>query len=182
MSRTRPHRIWGGMIARCNNSNTPGFKRYGARGIKVCEEWSTFRGFWNDMEKGYSEELSIDRIDNFKGYNKENCRWATRKQQQQNRSTTVWYKGESATDASIRLSGKTGIVSLRLLSGWPINKAFTLSPGTRLKKAKNLYFHKTAKKWHARVCIPIRKTKSLGYFNTRVEAENVINQYLKVNH
>jgi hypothetical protein len=81
-------RIWSGMRARCSNPNNKAYKWYGARGIKVCERWCGPDGFMNfiaDMGRRPSPNLSIDRIDNDGNYEPGNCRWATAKQQSQNR-------------------------------------------------------------------------------------------------
>lgn len=79
---------WRSMIERCYNINNKSFNSYGGRGILVCDEWRTpkegFAQFLRDMGPKPGPEYSIDRIDNYKGYCKENCRWATPKQQSSN--------------------------------------------------------------------------------------------------
>jgi len=75
---------WRSMIQRCNNSKHADYYKYGGRGIKVCERWEKFENFLEDMGER-PEGLTIDRIDNSRDYILENCRWATRSQQQKNK-------------------------------------------------------------------------------------------------
>jgi len=77
--------VWSNMKARCNNKKDPNYHHYGGRGITYDIKWDTFEGFLEDMKNGYKEGLTLDRIDNNKGYCKENCRWATWTQQANNK-------------------------------------------------------------------------------------------------
>ena len=72
------YHVWYNMLRRCNNKSHPKYPRYGGRGITVCKEWSEFGNFYRDMGDRPAR-LQIDRIDNNKGYYKDNCRWVTHK-------------------------------------------------------------------------------------------------------
>ena len=92
-SHLRIYRIFIGMHNRCENISNTHYENYGGRGISVCAEWSGRDGFfyfykWS-MENGYKRDLSIDRIDNNKGYSPDNCRWATTYEKTRNRRTSI---------------------------------------------------------------------------------------------
>ena len=84
---TRLYRIWVCMKNRCYQQSYHAFKHYGGRGITVCGEWlNDFQAFYEwSMANGYKENLTIDRIDNDKGYSPSNCRWVTMKEQNKNK-------------------------------------------------------------------------------------------------
>jgi len=100
--------IWQGMRGRCLRPSHPSYKDYGGRGITICSRWDSFHAFVEDMgerPKGYS----IDRIDNDKGYSPENCRWATRKQQQRNQRRAVYVKIDGRKYRAIELAEQAGV-------------------------------------------------------------------------
>jgi hypothetical protein len=80
---TPTFKSWHSMLQRCDNPNRKGYKHWGGRGITVCERWRKFENFLADMGER-PPGLSIDRIDNDRGYFPGNCRWATRSQQNSN--------------------------------------------------------------------------------------------------
>lgn len=92
-SNPRFYAIWSGMRNRCQNQNNAAYKFYGKKGITVAGEWDKFENFYNEMWLEYQKQIaihgeknvSIDRIDNTKGYSKENCRWADKKTQARNK-------------------------------------------------------------------------------------------------
>lgn len=101
MAKTRPYNILCGAIDRCENKNNPEYPLYGGRGIKVCERWHKFENFWEDMKEGYADDLTLDRKDPEGDYCPENCRWATQKEQQNNRRDNLvcTIKGKTQTIA-----------------------------------------------------------------------------------
>lgn len=121
MSKERPHRIWSNMISRCKYKELPEYKDYAGRGITVCDSWLTFENFYNDM-KPFPDDLTLDRIDNSKGYYKENCRWATSKQQTRNTRKNLYITIDGVTNclsAWAEISGiKYSTLLRRIKAGW----------------------------------------------------------------
>lgn len=97
MMGTKFHNTWRSMTTRCRGTcGKDSKKKYLDKGITVCERWLKFKNFYEDMYPSYVEGLTIDRIENSKGYYKENCRWATPLEQNYNTSKTIFieYQGK----------------------------------------------------------------------------------------
>lgn len=96
----RIYRIWSGIKSRCLDKNCKAFSKYGGRGISICDEWLNFETFkkWA-ANNGYEDNLTIDRINVNGNYEPSNCRWATQKEQANNRrnSTYITFNGETHT-------------------------------------------------------------------------------------
>ena len=125
------YRKWAAMKQRCFNPKLPNYKDYGGRGITMCDEWRwDFMAFrkWS-LENGYSRELSIDRIDNDGNYEPSNCRWATRKEQMNNRRCTHYltFRGETHTiqEWSKIQKIKKSTIEMRLRMGWSVEKTLS---------------------------------------------------------
>lgn len=138
MSDSSEYKIWDAMLQRCGNPKTQKYTAYGGRGITVCAEWSSFEQFYKDMGPRPSKDHSIDRIDNNGNYCKENCRWATRKEQQNNKRSNrmLTCKGEThtltqwAAELGISLDG----LRWRLKQGWSDEDAVTIPVKSRNRK------------------------------------------------
>lgn len=129
--KTQEYKIWKEMRQRCYNPNRPQYKDYGGRGIRVCERWNDYDNFISDMGPRPGPEYSIDRIDVNEDYTPENCRWATKTEQNNNKRNNRLLTYDEKTQTLAEWSKETGIVTdtidTRLRSGWDIEKALTES-------------------------------------------------------
>lgn len=129
LSNTRLKYIYNGMKARCYNKNNPSYKYYGSRGIKICDEWlDDFEHFYNwAISNNYNEDLTIERIDNNGNYEPNNCKWATRLEQNRNRrnTTLLKYNNQIKTIKEWAEEYNIELVTLRtrINRGWNIERA-----------------------------------------------------------
>lgn len=135
---TKEFYAWSAMIQRCCDPQSESYKDYGARGIKVCKRWRNFEAFIGDMGKAPSKELTLDRIDNDGDYTPENCRWATMREQANNRrnNNIFEFNGQSKTVAQWARAVGLEYHTLRrriFVSRWPIERALT-TPVTHPRK------------------------------------------------
>lgn len=126
---------WIAMLTRCTNPKASNFKRYGGRGIKVCERWKlSFEDFLSDMGRIPSPDYSIDRENNDGDYEPTNCKWATRSEQQNNRRNTTLIEHDGKKLSPVEWSKITGIpaprIWHRIRHGWPTEEAL-FKPATK---------------------------------------------------
>lgn len=127
---TRLYNIWKNMRGRCANENRPDFKWYGGKGIKVCDEWDNFTIFrdWA-LNNGYTDELTIDRIDSNKNYEPSNCQWIT---QAKNSSKSLKRKITPEIFENILILKNQG------LSGSQIARLYEVCPSCINKRLKQI--------------------------------------------
>ena len=132
-SATKLHNVWWGMIQRCEYVNHIDRKWYSESGIEVCREWrNDFQKFYDwAVANGYKEGLSIDRIDNSKGYNPKNCRFVTPKDQANNRSTNILITYNNKTQTLKQWAEEYNIkystLYYRIKHGWSFERAIDIA-------------------------------------------------------
>lgn len=138
-SYTKLYRIWRAMKQRCYQSTQKCYFRYGGRGIKVCDKWLACYENFRDwaINNGYKDGLSIDRIDVNGNYCPENCRWATRKEQMNNKRSNVLIEHNGMTKTIAQWCEFYGITNYNLVRrrimdyGYTFEEAVTLKPGEK---------------------------------------------------
>lgn len=135
----RENRIWANMRYRCENTNCNNYDKYGGRGIKVCERWQNFSNFLADMGPCPSPKHSIDRFPNNDGnYEIGNCRWATRKEQANNRAVTTFIELNGVKRPLTEWAELLGILvktlDMRFRRGWPPERILMVQDGRSSRK------------------------------------------------
>ena len=127
-TRTPEHRIWAKMRQRCHNPKSKDFKNYGGRGITICERWSLFENFLADMGERPAG-LMLERINNERGYSPENCKWATRIEQNSNTRQNRYWTFNGRTMTTSQWAQSMGIDDTifhkRVYRGWGIERILT---------------------------------------------------------
>jgi hypothetical protein len=135
MSHTPTHRIWCGMNTRCYNESSKDYRHYGGRGITVCDRWrNSFEAFLSDMGER-PPGMSIERVDNSKGYEPGNCRWASQKEQTRNRRGLRYLEMSGETKCLAAWATERGMKPTTLLTrlhlGWSVEEAITTPVGAK---------------------------------------------------
>lgn len=151
---------WASMKNRCVSPNHSSYKNYGGKGIKVCERWKNFENFYTDMGDPPFKRASLERINNLEGYNPDNVRWATYKEQARNKCSNVFLTWGNKTlclaDWAIFLSIDRGTTSRRLQKWGIVEKTFS----TSLEKEIQTVTYKGIKQPVSKVCCSIGRHRS----------------------
>jgi len=136
------YRIWASMIQRCHNPRCRSYANYGGRGIFVCDAWrNSFAAFLADIGERPMKTLTLERIDNDRGYEPGNCRWATRADQQKNRRETRLITFNGRTEPALVWSREVAVsyrtILRRLDAGWPAEDILTVTPKSTGRRAQS---------------------------------------------
>jgi hypothetical protein len=145
MAKTRIFKIWAGIRKRCTNSKCKTYPLYGGRGISISPRWDEFINFYNDMKDGYSDNLSLDRINPNGNYEPGNCRWATQKTQNRNRRNNNYISLNNEIKTLSEWAEISGVnssaIRYRINNGWDTQKAIFTSTEKEMKSiSKYLVF------------------------------------------
>lgn len=158
LSFTKTHRAWSSMIQRCTNPKLKSWPRYGGRGIKVCPRWrASFQAFLDDMGKA-PVGMMLERKNNNGNYQPGNCKWATAKEQQNNRSSNHKVEFQGVIRNLSQWAKEAGMSHETLLDrlkrGWTMEEAISTHPTSpnRFKKVKRGSAHAFAKLDEQKVC------------------------------
>lgn len=136
--RTPEYRVWCSMRSRCNNQSHQDYDDYGGRGITICSEWEDFAAFLADMGRRPSMKHTLDRIDVNGNYEPGNCRWATWREQAQNKRNNVWITHDGKTlcvrEWERQLGLNVGGIQSRLLNGWSEEESIATPSDKRKSK------------------------------------------------
>lgn len=121
----RTYRIWYAARSRCRWRAHHAYARYGGAGITMCDRWNSFLLFLEDMGHPPTDAHTLDRIDGTKGYSPDNCRWATRKEQNANRKNIIRVDGVCLKEAADNACISYGTVWQRIKRGWSIDAALS---------------------------------------------------------
>ena len=186
-NKTKLHRIWMTMRERTTRKKCQSYKHYGGRGIKVCEEWQTYENFrdWA-LSSGYEEGLSIERVDNDGDYCPENCVWADRYTQANNKRTNVKITLDGQTKTMSEWARDYGIcyklVHARINKlGQSPEKAIKTPVHKRKSKYKGVFWDKSLNKWRAWVRKNNKTYYVKGTYIDEIDAKIARDNFIKDN-
>lgn len=126
-NRSFEYGVWAGMLTRCKNPENPLYRNWAGKGVKVCQEWQSFENFHRDMGNSPSKKHSLDRINSNGDYCPENCRWADRTTQNNNRRDNIRVSWQGRTWTITELATFVGVprklLAQRISNGWDLEKA-----------------------------------------------------------
>lgn len=170
LSKHRLFPTWVAMMGRCYNTNNAAYNRYGGRGITVCERWHDVRHFIADNEVLAKPSLSIDRRDNDGPYSPANVRWASRREQSNNRRSNVLLTFEGRTQPLFDWAREVGIAPRtlwsRIRTGWPTGEALTTTADKTNRRGSLIAFRgetKTVANWAREVGLPYSVVRTRIY-------------------
>lgn len=150
---TRLGRIHHNMKTRCTNPNYDKYQYYGGKGISVCDEWMRSYDAFEEwaLSHGYNDALTLDRINTDNNYSPENCRWVSRKEQANNRSSNHFLTYNGITKTIQQWSEETGLtpgcITQRIKAGWDANRILT-EPYHDTHKPRYLTYNGVTKRMH----------------------------------
>jgi len=184
-SKTRLYSTWTSMLHRTESKKAHNYSAYGGKGIKVCDEWKDFLIFkdWA-VKNGYTDDLTIDRIDNNKGYYPRNCRWVPSEAQARNKTSNLYYtiNGECKLlkDWAEEYGFKYLTIYTRVvLKGMDIEEALN-TPSVRDDPYRGVCYCSARDKWEVRVT-KNKQTYRIGRFDSKEEGLKARNKFMKEN-
>lgn len=137
LGKTRQYAIWNGVMQRCFNPKRDVYRYYGGRGITCDPRWKKFVNFWEDMKDTYSDELTLDRINNDGNYCKENCHWVTMTVQMNNMTSNHYLEidgvKKSLSDWARKKNMSINTIYSRIQKGWSDYDAVCTPPRAKRK-------------------------------------------------
>lgn len=133
--RKRLYWVWADMLSRCRNPKHKAYGNYGGRGISVCAEWNDFICFERDIGPRPVNGM-IDRIDNNAGYNLDNCKWSSRKEQNSNRRSCIYVNDGTERITLREMCRRRNLIYRPIVKriqdrGWPVDVALSVPVGVR---------------------------------------------------
>lgn len=179
LSKTPEYMTWNRMLSRCYNPIVDRYKNYGGRGIKVCNDWHLFVNFYRDMGDRPTKNHSLGRINNDLDYCKENCRWETKEQQDNNTTRTVYLTVDGVKKSVSLWAKETGLSYGTIISRYRLGipHAECIKNESRIKKLITVNgVEKKTTEWMRYANIPI---SSFYHFKRKGKSEDeIIKSYL----